>query len=218
MTGATAKPGPALSTPAAAARTRLLLERPIMPTLMRLTANSGMLGATSLAAFGAAVRLEYLLYPPSTSASAPPWSRWSAPMSVPASSPAPPASRGSRSGFRPVMAMVGVLAIASPSVWMRLFTDEPAIQRAAAPYLAIMGVAHPCVAGNVLMSAFQVTRQPQWPLAAMSCRLLVVVAGGWIAIETLGAGLPGLAVVTALGLDTWAIIQVLNFRFFVNLK
>jgi Na+-driven multidrug efflux pump len=116
------------------------------------------------------------------------------------------------------MAMVGVLAVGWPDVWMRLFSLDPAILAAAAPYLAIVGFAYPFVAGNVLMSAFQVTRQPQWPLTAMSCRLLVVVIGGWIAIDALHAGLTGLAVVTALGLGTWATIQAIAFRFFANLK
>ena len=186
--------------------------------LATLTAYAGALGATSLAAFGAAVRLEYLLYPLNFGLGA-----------------AVVAMVGTNVGARQfdrakritwiavglsacVMATVGVLAVGAPDVWMRLFTDEAAILRAAAPYLSIVGFAYPFVAGNVLMSAFQVTRQPQWPLAAMSCRLLVVVIGGWIAVETLHAGLPGLAVVTALGLAIWAAVQAFAFRFFANLK
>ena len=104
------------------------------------------------------------------------------------------------------MSCVSVLAIAAPDVWMGLFSRDPAILAAAAGYLAVVGLAYPFVAVNTLMSAFQATRQPEWPLAAMACRLLVVVLGGWVAIEVLQAGLVGLGLVTALGLASWGIV------------
>jgi Na+-driven multidrug efflux pump len=112
-----------------------------------------------------------------------------------------------------VMACVSVLAIAAPDLWMGLFSRDPAVLAAAAPYLAIVGLAYPCVAANVLMSAFQSTRQPQWPLLAMTCRLAVVVVGGWIAIQILQMGLVGLGAITALGLATWGVVLVWSFRF-----
>ena len=101
---------------------------------------------------------------------------------------------------------------------MTFFSDDPAILAEAAPYLAIVGLAYPFVAANTLMSAFQATRQPQWPLAAMTCRLLVVVIGGWIAIDVLQAGLVGLGVVTALGLAAWGIVITAAFRFYAHLR
>ncbi len=81
-----------------------------------------------------------------------------------------------------------------------------------------MGLAYPFVAANTLMSAFQSTRQPEWPLAAMTCRLLVVVLGGWIAIQVLHTGLVGLGLVTALGLATWGIVLAAAFRFYARLR
>lgn len=186
--------------------------------LATLTAYAGVLGATSLAAFGAAVRLGYLLYPLNFGLGA------AVVAMVGTNVGAKQFDRARRITWIAVglsacvMTTVGVLAVGAPDVWMRLFTDEAAILRKAAPYLAIVGFAYPFVAGNVLMSAFKVTRQPQWPLTAMSCRLLVVVIGGWVAIETLRAGLPGLAIVTALGLGVWAAVQAFAFRFFANLK
>jgi Na+-driven multidrug efflux pump len=116
------------------------------------------------------------------------------------------------------MACVSVLAIAAPDVWMGLFSRDPAILAAAAGYLAVVGLAYPFVAVNTLMSAFQATRQPEWPLAAMTCRLLVVVLGGWIAIEVLQAGLVGLGLVTALGLATWGVVQAVAFRLYAHLR
>lgn len=186
--------------------------------LATLTAYAGLLGATSLAAFGAAVRLEYLLYPLNFGLGA-----------------AVLAMVGSNIGARQftrarriawtavglsacVMASISVLAIAGPDLWMGFFSHDPAILAAATGYLAIVGLAYPFVAANTLMSAFQSTRQPEWPLAAMTCRLLVVVVGGWIAIEVLQAGLVGLGVVTALGLAAWGIVLLAAFRFYAHLR
>ena len=64
--------------------------------------------------------------------------------------------------------------------------------------------------------AIQATRQPQWPLAAMGCRLAVVALGGWIAVEILHAGLIGIAVVTALGLVTMGGVLIGAFRLFAR--
>jgi hypothetical protein len=51
----------------------------------------------------------------------------------------------------------------------------------------------------------------------MSCRLAVVVLGGWIAVEILHTGLAGIAVVTALGLVTMGGVLIGAFRFFAKL-
>jgi Na+-driven multidrug efflux pump len=181
--------------------------------LATLTSYAGLLGATSLAAFGAAVRLEYLLYPLNFGLGA------AVIAMVGSNIGAKQFSRARRIAWIAVglsacvMACVSVLAIAAPDLWMGLFTDDAAIIAAAPGYLAIVGLAYPCVAANVLMSAFQSTRQPQWPLLAMTCRLAVVVGGGWLAIQVLQLGLAGLGVVTALGLATWAVVLLSAFRF-----
>jgi putative MATE family efflux protein len=183
-----------------------------------LTAYAGLLGATSLAAFGAAVRLEYLLYPLNFGLGA------AVLAMVGTNIGARQFGRAARIAWTAVglsacvMAAVGAVAIVSPDTWMSLFSDDPAIRAQAAPYLAIVGFAYPFVACNTLMSAFQATRQPQWPLLSMACRLAVVVIGGWIAVGVLQAGLVGLAVVTALGLAAWGIVQSLAFRFRANLR
>ncbi len=186
--------------------------------LATLTSYAGLLGATSLAAFGAAVRLEYLLYPLNFGLGA------AVLAMVGSNIGARQFARAARIAWTAVglsacvMASVGVFAIAAPDLWMGLFSHDPAILAAAAPYLAIVGLAYPFVAINTLMSAFQATRQPEWPLAAMSCRLLVVVLGGWIAIDVLHSGLVGLAAITALGLTIWGVVQAWAFRFRARLR
>jgi len=185
--------------------------------LAALTTYAGVLGATSLAAFGAAVRLEYLLYPLNFSLGA-----------------AVLAMMGSNIGARQfgraariawialglsagAMAMVSLLALFAPGLWIGLFSNDAKILADGALYLAIVGLAYPFVSGTLLNSAFQSTRQPQWPLVAMSCRLAVVVLGGWIAVELLQTGLIGIAVVTALGLVTMGGGLIGAFRFFAKL-
>jgi Na+-driven multidrug efflux pump len=116
------------------------------------------------------------------------------------------------------MATVGAIAVGAPDLWMTLFTRDPAILADAAAYLAVVGFAYPFVACNTLMSAFQATRQPQWPLIGMTCRLLVVVIGGWLAVEVMQAGLVGLGVVTALGLAAWGVVLAGAFRLYARLR
>lgn len=186
--------------------------------LSTLTAYAGLLSVTSLAAFGAAVRLEYLLYPLNFGLGAAVLAMVGANIGARRFARAAHIAWTAVGLSARVMATVGALAIISPDTWMRLFTDSPAILAEAAAYLAIVGFAYPFVAGNVLMSAFQATRQPQWPLAGMTCRLLVVVIGGWIVHHTLHSGLVGLAIVTALGLATWAAVQAVAFRFHAHLR
>jgi putative MATE family efflux protein len=186
--------------------------------LATLTTYAGLLGVTSLAAFGAAVRLEYLLYPLNFGLGA------AVLAMVGSNIGARQFTRAARIAWTAVglsacvMASVSVLAIAAPDLWMGLFTHDPAILAEAAGYLVVVGFAYPFVAVNTLMSAFQATRQPEWPLAAMTCRLLVVVLGGWVAIEVLHAGLVGLALVTALGLATWGVVQAVAFRLYARLR
>ena len=115
------------------------------------------------------------------------------------------------------MSAVSLLAIAAPGLWMGLFSSDPKVLAAGAAYLAIVGLAYPFVAGTLLNSAFQSTRQPQWPLTAMTCRLAVVLLGGWIAVELLQSGLIGIAVVTGLGLLTMGGVLIGAFRLFAKL-
>jgi putative MATE family efflux protein len=187
-------------------------------SLAALTAYAGLLGIGALAAFGAAVRLEYLLYPLNFGLGA------AVLAMVGTNVGARRFARAARIAWTAVglsacvMASVSAIAIAAPNAWMTFFSHDPAILAEAAPFLAIVGLAYPFVAANTLMSAFQATRQPQWPLAAMTCRLLVVVVGGWIAIPILQAGLVGLGVVTALGLAVWGIVIAAAFRFYAHLR
>jgi len=63
-----------------------------------------------------------------------------------------------------------------------------------------------------LASALQAAGKPTWPLLAIASRVVVVAAGGWIAVHVTGSGLRGLGVVAASGLLVYAATLVLAFR------
>ena len=67
------------------------------------------------------------------------------------------------------------------------------------------------------MSAFQSTRQPQFPLLASLARLAVVAIGGWIATQIFDASLPGLGVVTFAGLMAMGSVLALAFLLYAKL-
>jgi MATE family, multidrug efflux pump len=116
-----------------------------------------------------------------------------------------------------VMWLIGAIAITAPALWTGLFTTDPEIGQAAAAYLGVVGMAYIFIAPNTLMSAFQSTRQPQFPLMASLARLVVVVVGGLIAMHVFEPSLFGLAVVTLAGLVALGSVLSLAFLLYANL-
>ena len=78
-------------------------------------------------------------------------------------------------------------------------------------------MAYVFVAPNTLMSAFQSTRQPHFPLLAALSRLLVVAIGGWIATQLFDASLVGLGMVNFAGLVAVGSVLSLTFLLYANL-
>jgi Na+-driven multidrug efflux pump len=116
-----------------------------------------------------------------------------------------------------VMWLIGVVAITAPGLWSGLFTDDPEIRRATAIYLGVVGMAYIFIAPNTLMSAFQSTRQPQFPLLAALSRLGVVAIGGWIATQVFDPSLVGLGIITFAGLVAMGSVLTLTFLLYANL-
>jgi Na+-driven multidrug efflux pump len=116
------------------------------------------------------------------------------------------------------MWLVGVIAITAPGLWSGLFTDDPEIRRATAIYLGVVGMAYIFIAPNTLMSAFQSTRQPQFPLLAALSRLVVVAIGGWVTTQLFDASLVGLGIVTFAGLVAQGSVLSLAFLLYANLR
>ena len=185
--------------------------------LATLTAYAGLLGTQALAGFGIGVRLEYLLYPINFGLGA------GVLAMVGTNIGARQFERAGRIAWIGtglsvgMMWLVGVLAITAPGLWSGLFTDDPEIRRATAIYLGVVGMAYVFIAPNTLMSAFQSTRQPQFPLLAALSRLVVVAIGGWIATHLLDASLVGLGIVTFAGLAAMGSVLSLAFLLYADL-
>ena len=185
--------------------------------LAALTAYAGLLGTAALAGFGIGVRLEYLLYPINFGLGA------GVLAMVSTNIGARQFERAGRIAWIGaglsvgVMWLVGVFALTAPGLWSGLFTDDPEIRRATAVYLGVVGMAYVFIAPNTLMSAFQSTRQPQFPLLAALSRLVVVAIGGWIATQLMDASLLGLGIVTFAGLVAMGSVLTLAFLLYANL-
>jgi putative MATE family efflux protein len=181
--------------------------------LATLTGFVGTLGAAELAGFGAAVRLEYLLYPLAFGLGA------GVLAMVGTSIGAGNIARASRIAWTAaalaagITGCIGFFGATSPDTWTGLFTASPEVHVLAAGYLVIVGLAYPFLGlGLTLASAFQAAGRALWPLLGITSRALVVGVGGWIAVHLPGASLSGLAVVAASGLIVYGAILTIAFR------
>lgn len=186
--------------------------------LAAITAYAGLLGTTALAGFGIGVRLEYVLYPLTFGLGAGVLAMVGTNIGARQFARAGQIAWTGTGLAAGLMWTVGVIAIAAPGLWTGLFTGDPEIRHAAATYLGVVGMAYVFVAANILISAFQSTRQPQFPLLASAARLAVVVVGGWIATHVFDPSLVGLGLVTFAGLVTMGSGLALSFLLYANLR
>jgi putative MATE family efflux protein len=182
-------------------------------TLATLTAFVATLGPTALAGFGAAVRLEYFQIPLTFGLGA------AVVAMVGTNLGAGQTARAERIAWvaaglaAGVTGGVGLLAVTSPELWAALFSATPHVHAMAADYLVIAGLGYPFLGvGMVISSAFQGAGRPLWPLLTIASRAVIVVAGGWIALGILGASLPGLGVVVALGVIGYSVMLAVAFH------
>ncbi len=182
-------------------------------SLALLTSYAGALGAMTLAGVGAAVRLEYLMYPIVFGLGA------TVVAMVGTNIGAGQRQRAFRIAWTAaglavaVTAIVGVLAIVWPQLWIALFTSVPEVSAPAATYLAIAALGYAFIGMNTLTQAFQAMGQTFWPLVGVVSRAVILAVGGWIVIDATSTGVMGLAIVTALGLAlAGAIVAVAFWR------
>jgi Na+-driven multidrug efflux pump len=182
-------------------------------SLATLTGFVGMLGATALAGFGAAVRLEYTLIPLTFGLGA------SLQAMVGTNIGAGQLDRATRIAWTAaalaagVTGAIGVLAMTWPEVWVAFFNAAPAVQLMAASYLCVVSLTYGFLGlGMTLSSAFQAAGRPFWPLCAITSRAIVVAVGGWLVIHTTDIGLLGIALVAGFGLIVFGATLALRFR------
>jgi putative MATE family efflux protein len=181
--------------------------------LAMLTGFVGALGAVPLAAFGVAVRLEYLLYPLAFGLGA------GVLAMVGTNIGAGNFARAERIAWTAALlaavitGCIGLVGMMVPDLWTSLFTTAPDIHVLAARYLAITGGSYVFLGlGLTLASSFQAAGRPLWPLIGISGRAAVVSAGGFVVVHLTGAGLNGLAAVAAAGLAVYGASLALAFR------
>src|SRR5215467_9917255 len=189
--------------------------QPILVNVMLavLTGFVGLLGVGALAGFGVAVRLEYVIYPLSFGFSAGMLAM------VATNIGAGRLARAQRSAWTAaalvagIIGAIGLFALVWPTGWAALFSAVPEVQRDAAVYLTIAGLAFPCLSlGLVLGTAFQAAARPLWPLLGAAARAVVVVGGGALVVYGTDDGLVGLAIAAAAGQLAYGAILVIAFR------
>jgi Na+-driven multidrug efflux pump len=176
-----------------------------------LTGYAGTLGAAALAGVGAAVRLEYLMYPVVFGLGA------TVVAMVGTNVGAGQLARAIRIAWiaaglaAAVSGVIGLLAMVWPQAWIALFTAEPEVSATAATYLTVAALGYAFIGMNTLTQAFQAMGQTIWPLLAVASRAAVIALGGWIVLNVTGGGVIGLAVVTASGLAVAGVIVATAF-------
>jgi putative MATE family efflux protein len=155
-------------------------------------------GATAVAAYGVAARLEYIIVPiafgvgsaltamVATNIGAREYGR---------------AKRVTWIGASLVFAVTGCIGIAAtiwPEAWMALFTADPSIRSVGALYLRIVGACYAFFGlGLALFFASQGAARLFWALASSATRLVVVAVGGWCIVAWLQAPMQALVLVIA---------------------
>jgi len=170
-------------------------------TAMLVTGLVGRFGVAALAGYGIGVRLEFMLVPLAfgigsglttlvgVAAGANEWRR---------------AVRAAWIGSLIAAAALGlcgwILALV-PESWARLFTSDPKVIEATvayitrvAPFYCFFGL------GMTLSFASQGAGRMTAPFVASMVRLIIATVGGWVTIEVLGWGLPGVFVAVAGGM------------------
>jgi putative MATE family efflux protein len=178
-----------------------------------LTGFVSTLGASQLAGFGVAARLEYLLYPLAFGLGAGVLSMVGTNIGAGNVTRASQIAWTAASLAGVVTLCIGLFGVTAPSAWTGLFTNVTEIRTSAANYLVIIGPAYPFLGlGVTLASAFQAAGRPLWPVLGVTSRALVVTFGGWIATHVAGTGLTTFAAVAASGLIIYGLGLAIIFH------
>ena len=148
------------------------------------TALVGAYGTAAIAGYGTASRLEYLLVPLVFGLGAPLVAMVGTCIGA---GQRERALRATWIGAAIAFAMteaIGLWAAAYPAAWLSLFNTEPAMIEAGSQYLRIVGPWYGFFGlGLVLYFASQGAGRLLWPVLGNIARLMVAVAGGWLALH-----------------------------------
>ena len=174
--------------------------------LATFTGYVGVLGAPALAAFGAAVRLEYLIYPLAFGLGAGVLGMVGTNIGAGNKVRATRITWTAAALAGIVTGILGLFGFTAPGLWTVLFSVTPEVQTLAGGYLMIVSLAYPFIGlGLTLGTACQAAGRPLWVILGISGRALTVAGGGWLAVHVLGGGLAGLALVGAAGMAVYGL-------------
>ena len=113
---------------------------------------------------------------------------------------------------------IGFTVAIAPLVWAGIFSSDAAVLASASSYLRIAGPAYAFLGlGMALYFAFQGTGRMLWPLACVSTRIAVIVAGCALAGALYGDDSRGLFAVTAVALVAFGAMYAWGtWRFFAR--
>lgn len=148
------------------------------------TALVGAYGTAAIAGYGTASRLEYMLVPLVFGLGAPLVAMVGTCIGAGQRERALRATWiGAAIAFTMTEA-IGLWAAAYPAAWLSLFNTEPAMIEAGSQYLRIVGPWYGFFGlGLVLYFASQGAGRLLWPVLGSIARLVVAVAGGWLALH-----------------------------------
>jgi putative MATE family efflux protein len=178
-------------------------------TVLVVTAGVGLFGIEALAGYGIASRLDYILIPLMFGLGT------AVVTMVGTNVGAKNMARAKRiawigaavgGGFT---AFVGLVVAIAPSLWLRWFSQDPAVLASGALYLHTLGPAYSAVGVGMLLGfAAQGGGRVIWPFLGGTARMLIAAGLGWAAVVHYGATLNVLFLLVALGLVAYAVTCV----------
>jgi putative MATE family efflux protein len=172
-----------------------------------LTGTTGALGVEALAAYGIAVRLDYLIIPILFGLS-------SAVLTmVGVNVGAGNVRRAKRIAWigsllgAAVAQAIGLVVAVFPSLWLHLFSQDPLVTGPASVYLRIVCPLYGFYAfGFVLTFAAQGAGHVFWPFCSVAFRFVFATGMAWVCVTLLETGIGGIATVVSLSFFASALI------------
>jgi putative MATE family efflux protein len=179
-------------------------------TVALATAFVGPFGIDALAGYGMASRLDYVLIPLLFALGT------AAVTMVGANIGARQIARARRIAWTAgllgaaVTETIGILAALFPHVWIGIFSSDPNVIAAGSSYLRVVAPFYGFVGlGMLLYFAGQGAGHVTWPVLAGTLRLIIVAAGGWLAIRVYHGDLSSLFVAVAAASVTFGAVTAL---------
>jgi putative MATE family efflux protein len=171
------------------------------------TGLAGAYGATSIAGYGTAARLEYLLVPLVFGLGGPLVAMVGTCIGAGQRERALQATWIGAALAVLMTETIGLLAAAFPAAWLGLFSDDRAVIAAGSLYLREVGPSYGFFGlGLVLYFASQGAGKLMWPVIGNLLRLAVAGIGGWLAVRA-GWGLAGVFAAQAAALVAYGVLN-----------